>query len=418
MAEKSDLPVFLRSLFDVAIAAAMPQGKIKPLPPRRVKGRTIVLGAGKAAASMAAALEKDWGMPVEGVVVTRYGHGTNTRHVEVVEAAHPIPDNAGLVAARRIQRLATEADADDLVIFLGSGGMSALLVLPANGITLEDKSKIGKDLLNSGASISEINSVRRALSAIKGGKLAAACYPARIVSYLISDVPGDNPAAIGSGPTVAPEGFLDPFKVLEQRNIEVPGDVLAAMKADKPPILKKKPEAHVIIRPRDMLNAVAKELAASKIRPVYLGDDVEGEARKVARTMAIMARKMAAEVSSPVVLLSGGETSVAVKGKGKGGRNLEFLLALGLELQDEKSISAIACDTDGIDGNTEHAGAILQPGTIDAIKDAGLDPEKCLDENDALEAFSAAKALVTTGPTLTNVNDFRAILVAPKNRKN
>ena len=401
-------------MFDVALEAASPIGRIKPLPSKRIKGRTIVLGAGKAAASMAAAFEVAWGKPVEGVVVTRYDHGWPTRYIDVVEAAHPVPDAAGLVAARRIHRLASEATADDLVVFLGSGGMSALLVMPSEGITLEEKGKVTQDLLKSGAAISEINSVRRAMSAIKGGRLAAACEPAKLVSYLISDVPGDDPAVIGSGPTVTPSALADPFEVLEHRQIDITEDVRNAMRANKTPLLKKRPEAHVVIRPKDVMSAAALEATKYGVRPILLGDDIEGEARDVAKSMAVMVRKLAASVSEPTVLLSGGETTVTVRGKGSGGRNMEFLLALGLEVEGVEGVHAIACDTDGIDGMTSHAGAVLRPGAIQELRTAGIDPTDSLEQNDTEAAFMHDNSLVTIGPTRTNVNDFRGILVNTK----
>lgn len=404
---------WLRSMFEAALSAASPHGRFDPLPRGRARGRTIVLGAGKAAASMAAAFERQWKRPVEGLVVTRYGHGCETRHVEVAEAGHPVPDDSGVRATERIMRIAREATEDDRIVFLGSGGMSSLLVMPASGVTLEQKREITQRLLRSGAPIEDMNSVRRALSAVKGGRLAAACYPADLTTYLISDVRGDDPAVIGSGPTVMPaelEGFRE---VLRKWDIEVPDGILEAMERNRLPLLKRKPKAHVIASASRALKTVAAEVEIVGARHVMLGDSIFGDAREEAGKMAVIARRLAEEVSAPTVLISGGETTVTVRGKGRGGRNMEFLLALGLELEGVDGIHAIACDTDGIDGTTEHAGAVLHPDTIAKMRKAGVDPVECQRQNDSERAFASVDCLVTTGPTLTNVNDFRAVLVVP-----
>ena len=404
----------LRELFTIAVAAAMPADCLQPLPSRRVHGQTIVLGAGKAAASMAAAFENSWGLPVEGLVVTRHGHDMPTRYIEVVTAAHPVPDTAGQLAARRIFNMAKTATAADLVIFLGSGGASALLALPAPGISLDDKRTITAALLKSGAPISEMNIVRRAMSSVKGGRLAAACAPAKLITYLISDVPGDDPAVIGSGPTVpAGNESGDPFTILAQRDITVPPTVLTAMRANKPPFLSKPPDVHVIVTAKEILATAARTATEWGWQPILLGDDLEGEAQEVARTMAVMARRMMETCKSPIVLISGGETTVTVRGAGQGGRNQEFLLALSVELEGAQNIHAIACDTDGLDGTTADAGALINPTSLARMRAAGIDPIACLATNDANRAFAAVDDLVTTGPTRTNVNDFRAILIEP-----
>ncbi len=404
---------WLQSMFETALSAASPLGKFDPLPRGKAKGRTIVLGAGKAAASMAAAFERQWKRPVEGLVVTRYGHGCETKHVEVVEAGHPVPDDSGVRATERIMRLAAEATEDDRIVFLGSGGMSSLLVMPADGVTLEQKREITQRLLRSGAPIEHMNSVRRALSAVKGGRLAAACYPADLTTYLISDVRGDDPAVIGSGPTVQPAELEDYTDVLRKWDVEVADDILEAMERNKLPLLKRKPKVHVIATASRALKTVAAEVEIVGARHVMLGDSIFGDAREEARKMAVIARKLAEAVTTPTVLISGGETTVTVRGKGRGGRNMEFLLALGLELEGVDGIYAIACDTDGIDGTTEHAGAVLHPDTLKKMREAGVDPVECQEQNDSERAFASVDGLVTTGPTLTNVNDFRAVLVVP-----
>ena len=409
-----DEATFLRGLFDAALAAAGPAGKFTDLPDPP-KGRTIILGAGKAAASMAAEFERAWGRPVEGLVVTRYAHSCPTRHVEVVEAGHPMPDAEGAATARRILDLASSATGDDLVVFLGSGGASALLTLPLDGIALDDKRAITKALLRSGAPIGEMNIVRKALSAIKGGRLAAAAAPARCVSWLISDVPGDDPGVIGSGPTIRAEtDARDALAVLARRGIDVPDHVRAAMLANAPPDIATGP-VHMIATPQDALEAAAAKARAQGVTAHIMGANIEGEARDVAATFAGIAdqvRRMDQPFAKPCVLISGGETTVTVRGNGRGGRNTEFLLALALALQGAPGISAIACDTDGIDGVDHNAGALCTPDTLARMKAAGVDPRALLHDNDSLAAFEAADQVVTTGPTLTNVNDFRAILIA------
>ena len=412
----------LRAMLDAAITAALPD-KIVPahLPPPP-KGRTIVLGAGKASAAMAKAVEDHWQGPLEGLVVTRYDHAVPCRRIEIVEAAHPVPDAAGRAAAERILALAQSAGPDDLVLCLISGGGSSLLALPAEGLTLEDKQAVNKALLASGADIGQMNTVRRHLSAIKGGRLAAAAHPAKVVSLLISDVPGDDPAAIASGPTVPdPTTFADAQAILARYGIEPPEAVKAhlARAAEETP----KPgdprlataETIIIAKPQASLEAAAEVARRAGVTPLILGDSLEGEAREVGRVMAGMAlqvRQHGQPLPAPCVLLSGGETTVTVRAKGgRGGRNTEFLLGLAVQLRGLERVWAIAGDTDGIDGSEDNAGAIVTPDTLERARAAGLSAAERLAANDAYGFFAGLGDLVTTGPTLTNVNDFRAVLV-------
>jgi glycerate 2-kinase len=413
----------LKSMFAAAIAAALPErclpGKL-PAPPR---GRTIVVGAGKASAAMAAALEKHWQGELSGLVVTRYGHAAQCRRIEIVEAAHPVPDAAGQDAARRILQMMQGLTADDLVICLISGGGSALLALPAEGLCLEDKQAVNRALLRSGANIAEMNCVRKHLSAIKGGRLAAAAHPARVVALLISDVPGDDPAVIASGPTVPdPTTFADARAVLRKYTISEPATVIAHLQSasDETP----KPgdprlagsRTIMLATPQDALEAAAAIARKAGVAPVILGDSIEGEAREVATVMAGIARQVALHgqpTPAPCVLLSGGETTVTVRGTGRGGRNSEFLLALGVALNAHPRIYALAGDTDGIDGVEDNAGCILAPDSIARAEAFGIRANAALADNDGYGFFAALNDLVVTGPTLTNVNDFRAILVVP-----
>ena len=414
---------FLEGIFRAAIDAAMP-GKVLPAHlPAPPKGRTIVLGAGKASAAMAKAVEEHWPGPLEGVVVTRTGHGVPCRRIEIVEAAHPVPDARGRDAAVRILALAKTAGPDDLVLCLISGGGSALLALPADGLTLADKQAVNRALLASGADIAEMNTVRKHLSAIKGGRLAAAAYPAELVTLLISDVPGDDPSIIASGPTVAdPTSFADAREVLARYAIAPPASVarhLAVAKDETP-----KPGDQRLARTRTItiaspsmsLAAAAAVARAEGVTPLILGDALEGEAREVGKLMAGIAlsvRRHDEPLAAPAVLLSGGETTVTVRGKGRGGRNSEFLAGLALALNGAPGIFALAGDTDGIDGSEDNAGASLRPDTLGRARGLGLDPRGRLADNDAYALFAGLGDLVVTGPTLTNVNDFRAILVLP-----
>ncbi|MAS41607.1 MAG: glycerate kinase [Rhodobacteraceae bacterium] len=416
-----DPRALLGTLFRAALDAAGPEGRYAPLP-SPPRGRTLALGAGKAAARMAAAFEDAWeahaGALPEGLVVTRRGHGAPTRAIEVAEASHPVPDAAGEIAARRILALAAEAGPDDLVVFLMSGGASALLAAPAEGVSLGDKQAIGRALLRSGAPIDEMNRVRQALSAVKGGRLAAVAGArgAACVTWAISDVPGDAPAVIGSGPTVPlPEGEA-PEAILARRGVALPDHLAKAMAANPAPALAPQ-DFHLLATPQMALEAAAAAARKAGLTPVILGDSLEGEAREVATVMAGIARQVLRHgqpAARPCVLLSGGETTVTVRGDGRGGRNAEFLLALALALGEDLAgggIHALAADTDGIDGVETNAGAMIGPDTRARAATLGLNLRQQLDANDAFTAFEALGDLVTTGPTLTNVNDFRAILI-------
>jgi len=374
----------------------------------------VVLGAGKAAASTARALETQWRVPLQGQVIVPPGHGLPLRHIQVVEAAHPVPDAAGVAAAEDLLARASALRVQDLLVCPVSGGGSSLMCLPADGLSLEDKQAANRALLRSGASISEINTVRKHLSRIKGGRLAAAC-PAPVLTLLLSDVPGDDPAVIASGPTVAdPTTCQDACRVLDRYGIALPAAVrrqleLGDWESPKPGDPRLSGTTwRWLARPADALAAAADAARRRGVEPILLGDAVEGEARQVAATMAGQARDA---IGRPRVLLSGGETTVTVRGAGRGGRNTEFLLALGIALEGAKGIHALACDTDGIDGSGDNAGALLHPDSLARLARLGLEPRTLLNDNDAYRAFAALDDLVVTGPTLTNVNDFRAILL-------
>lgn len=412
----------LRRMFDAAVAAAMANARLIAALPPPPRGRTVVVGAGKAAAAMAAVVERTWPGPLSGVVVTRYGHGVPTERIEVVEAGHPNPDAASQLAAERMLQLATGLGADDLLLCLVSGGGSALMALPAPGVTLTDKRQVTQALLRSGAAIDEINTVRKHLSAIKGGRLAVAAAPAPVVALLISDVPGDDPSVIASGPTVADPGtFAEARRVIAHYGIEVPDKVAAHLAAavDETPkpgdVRLAGSRAMVIATAQDALEAAADVARQAGIEPVILGDALEGEARDVAKVLAAIARQVAAHgqpAAAPCVLLSGGETTVTVRGKGRGGRNAEFLLALAIALAGHPRICALAADTDGIDGSEDNAGAIIRPDSLVRAAALGLDARALLADNDAYSFFAALGDLLVTGPTRTNVNDFRAILIS------
>ena len=416
----------LSTLFNAALAAADPYRALKRRIPAPARGRTVLVGAGKASAAMARAFETLWPGPLEGLVLTRYRHAVPCDQVEVVEAGHPIPDVAGESAARRILALARGLGPDDQLIFLASGGGSALLSLPAPGLTLDDKQEVTRALLRSGATITEINTVRKHLSAIKGGRLAAAAAPARIVTLAISDVPGDDPSVIASGPTVPdPTTFADARAVLEKYRIVAPRVVVSYLSAEagetpKPDdLIFDRAEFDLVASPQGSLQSAAAVAMQRKIVPIVLSDRIEGEARQVGLLHAAIALQIRAGrfrvgdwlVSPPVVLLSGGETTVTVTGTGRGGRNMEFLLALALALDGVDGVSALACDTDGIDGTEDNAGAIVYPDSLARAAALGVSAHKALAENDGYGFFAALGDLVVTGPTLTNVNDFRAILV-------
>ncbi len=414
--------VFLRSMFDAAVAAAMPLQCVPQNLPARPKGRTIVVGTGKASAAMAQALENAWDGPLAGLIVTRYGHAVPCRQIEIVEAAHPVPDDAGTKGARRMLEMVKGLSPDDLVIALISGGGSALLSLPAEGITVEEKRAVNRALLKSGAPIAEMNCVRKHLSAIKGGRLAAAAYPARVVSLVISDVPGDDLAAVGSGPTVAdPTTFAQARAIIEKYRIDAPPAVIghlerAAEETPKPgdPRLAGV-ETKLIASPQKSLEAAAAVARKHGVAPLILGDSIEGEAREVGFVMAgiaLQSRRFGQPLPAPCVLISGGETTVTVRGSGAGGRNVEFLLALALKLDGAEKITALAADTDGVDGAREVAGAFIAPDTLARARAMGIDPWAALSNNDGHGFFEKLGDQIVTGPTLTNVNDFRAIYIA------
>jgi glycerate 2-kinase len=412
---------FLRQLFDASVASSNPALTLAGYLPSPPKGRTIVVGAGKAAASMARAVEDAWQASLSGLVVTRYGHGLECKHIEVVEAAHPVPDAQGRDAAKRILALLQELGPDDLALCLISGGGSALLSLPGVGISLEDKQVLNSKLLKSGASIAEMNCVRKHLSAIKGGRLATAAYPARVMTLAISDVPGDDLAVIGSGPTVADLTTLaDARAIIENYRIDAGPAISQAL--ENPLFETPKPgderlqgiETRLIATPQMALEAAAKAARKAGFSTVILGDSIEGEACEVAKVMAGIALQVVRygqPARRPCILFSGGETTVTVRGNGRGGRNAEFLLALAIALDGEPGISAIACDTDGIDGSEDNAGCVIGPDTLARANAQGLDAKVYLANNDAYTFFTVLDDLVMSGPTLTNVNDFRAILV-------
>jgi glycerate 2-kinase len=428
----------LRAMFDAAVAAAQPALCLPAhLPnPASVKGRTIVIGAGKASAAMARALEDHWQGPLDalsGLVITRYGYEVPCQHIEIVQAAHPVPDEAGLLATQRVRELVSNLTADDLVIALISGGGSSLLVAPGAGLTLADKQAVNSALLKSGATITEMNCVRRHLSAIKGGRLAAACHPARLLTLLISDVPGDNPIDIASGPAVAdPTSCADALAILARYRIKVPDAARALLESGAGESIKpgdarlQHIQTRTITAPQIALEAAASVARAAGITPYILGDSLEGEARDLGKTMAGIARQVAARgqpFKTPCVLLSGGETTVTMQGDsaggglalgantGRGGRNVEFLLSLAVALQGQPGVYALAGDTDGVDGAEDIAGALIAPDTLARAWAKGINPRASLDRHDGHGFFQALGDSVVTGPTLTNVNDFRAILI-------
>jgi len=413
--------VLLRQMFDAAVAAAQPALCLPPHLPSPPKGRTIVIGAGKASAAMARALEDHWPGPLEGLVVTRYGYEVPCQRIEIVQAAHPVPDAAGLQAAQRIRQLVTGLSADDLVIALISGGGSSLLVAPGEGLTLADKQAVNAALLASGATISEMNCVRRHLSSIKGGRLGAACHPAQLLTLLISDVPGDNPMDIASGPTVGDStSCSQALEIIQRYQIALPEAMRTLLDSGAGETVKPgdarlaNSSVRLIVTPQMALEAAAQVARNAGITPYILGDSLEGESRDVAKVLGGLARQVLVHgqpFKTPCVLLSGGETTVTIKGSGRGGRNVEFLLALGVALADTPNVYAMAGDTDGVDGAEDIAGAILSPNTLARAWSQGMNPRAYLDNNDAHSFFQNLGDSVITGPTLTNVNDFRAILI-------
>lgn len=411
----------LQRMFEAAIEAAQPMHCIAPHLPAPPKGRLIVVGAGKASAEMARVVEQHWTGPLEGLVVTRYGYAVPCQKIEIVEAAHPVPDAAGLAAAVRMLETVSGLSADDTVLCLISGGGSSLLPLPLEGISLEDKQAVNRELLKSGASITEMNCVRRHLSAIKGGRLAAACHPAQVVTLLISDVPGDNPCDIASGPTVAdPSTCAEALAIVRRYGIQLPAHVEAVLSSGRGESVKPDDArlagvvTRMIATPQMALEAAARVAERAGLPAYILGDSLEGEASDVGKVMAGMALQVARRgqpFKTPCVLLSGGETTVTIQGDGRGGRNVEFLLALGIALDGEPAIHGLAGDTDGVDGQEEIAGAYLSPTSIERAWQQGINPRTSLDRNDGHGFFQALGDSVVTGPTLTNVNDFRAILI-------
>ena len=426
---------FLRALYDAAVARALPAHNLAQFLPPPPRGRTVVLGAGKAGGAMAAAVDLLW--PSEsaltGLVVTRYGHvppGYRLKpgRIEVVEAAHPVPDEAGRKAAERIMKMTHGLGADDLVLFLISGGGSSLLAMPAKGLTLEDKQAINQALLKSGAAIDEMNCVRKHLSAIKGGRLAAVCAPAKVVTLLISDVPGDAPEVIASGPTVPdPSTCADALRILTRYGIELPAAARAGLQSgefESPKPGDPRFAGHEVIMtatPQDALEAAGTLALQAGIGVHILSDEIEGESREVGKVHAALARQIARRgqpFQRPCVVLSGGETTVTVRSRpdaasapGRGGRATEFLLGCAIALQGERGVYVLAADTDGIDGVEDNAGAIVTPGTLERATALGLRAQDHLDRNDAYGFFQPLDDLVTPGPTFTNVNDFRAILI-------
>ena len=415
----------LRRMFDAAVASAQPARCVPPHLPRPDElgsGRLVVIGAGKASAAMAQAVEEHWRGPLSGLVVTRYGYGAPCRRIEIVEAAHPVPDEAGLHAAQRMLETVHNLRPEDVVLCLISGGGSALLPLPLPGLTLEDKQAVNRAMLASGATISEMNCVRRHLSAIKGGRLAAACHPARVITLAMSDVPGDRPLDIASGPTVAdPTTCQDALDIVRRHRMALPSAAMELLESGRGESVKPgdhrlaRAEIRMIATPQAALEAAAAIAKNEGYGVHILGDAIEGEARDVGKVLGGIALQAAARdqpFATPCVLLSGGETTVTVRGQGRGGRNVEFLLSLALSLDGRDGVWAMAGDTDGVDGQDEIAGAVLTPDTLVRAHSLGLRPRERLDDNDAHAFFEALGDSVVTGPTRTNVNDFRAILVA------
>lgn len=417
--------MLLKNLFSTAIAAADPARRVPPFLPQPPKGRTLVVGAGKASAAMALAVEEHWAGPLSGLVITRYGHGAPCKKIEIVEASHPVPDASGRDAALRMGELVKGLTADDLVLCLISGGGSALLAAPAPGLTLEDKQNVNRQLLSCGAPISEMNCVRKHLSAIKGGRLARAAAPARVAALMISDVPNDDLSVIASGPTVPdPTTREDALAVIAKYKIGAPAAVLAYLSTDACETPKPGDEIFdrveniLVATPQGSLDAAAEVARAAGFTPLILGD-LEGESRDVALVHAGIARQIARHaqpIAPPAAIISGGETTVTVRGNGKGGRDAEFLLALTLALEGFGGISAIACDTDGIDGSEDNAGAIMTPDSFERAARLGVDLKALFANNDAYTAFEKLGDLLVTGPTRTNVNDFRVILAPGRAR--
>lgn len=405
---------FLRLLFDTAVAAAAPENCMRAWVPAKPDGRVIVIGAGKAAASMAKELEDQWSGPLEGHVIVPYGHGADCRWIKVVEASHPVPDEAGVAAAADILESVSSLSAEDTVVCLISGGGSSLLSLPATGVSLVEKQSITSQLLNAGAAIHEINCVRKKLSAIKGGKLAAACAPATVITLIISDVPGNDVSMVASGPTIADGSSpSEALEILARYAVAASAGALSAIE-NSTPIEITEGDIRILATSDDAMLATAALATQHDITPYTLGD-LTGDARSLGAEHAELAIQIAAgtgPVEVPCVILSGGETTVKVRGDGRGGRNGEYALSLAIALDGHPRIHAIACDTDGIDGAGDNAGSIVSPDTLVRAAVASIDAKKLLNRNDSYVFFSTTLDLVMTGPTRTNVNDFRAILIA------
>lgn len=411
---------FLTQLFDAAVAAADPELALRPHLPARPRGRTIVIGAGKGAAQLAAAFEHLWAAPVSGVVVTRYGYAVPCQSIQVLEAAHPVPDAAGLLAAQALFEAVQGLSEDDLVVALICGGGSALLPSPPGDLTLEDEAAMNKALLASGAPISVMNAIRKQVSNIKGGRLAAACHPARLVTLVVSDVPGDDPAQVASGPTIPDAMDRQRARALVKAwNIKLPEAVEAWLAGEEGQAPQPQDavfagnEVHVIASARISLEAAAAKAKSLGVSAAILSDSIEGEAREIARMHGAIAREVADRdrpFARPVVILSGGETTVTLKGTGRGGRNSEFLLSLALNAE-MVPFAALAGDTDGIDGSESNAGAFVDGDSMRRLRELGFDPFDLLSNNDAWSAFHQLGDLFEPGPTGTNVNDFRAILL-------
>ena len=409
----------LKLIMKSALDAAKPEGKFRNLP-QKPKGKLIVLGAGKAGASMAHEFENTYDGPLEGLVVTRYGHYTKTKFIKIVEASHPEPDKNGLLASKKIFELATQSSKDDHVVFLISGGASSLLTMPAKGVSFEEKQRINKELLRCGAPIDEMNIVRRSLSQIKGGRLAQAIFPAKLTTYMISDIPGDDPAYIGSGPTIQANGLNeDSIKILEKYKISVNDKLRDIIKKNTLPKLNKSPK-YMLATPMMALKKAAEVAKKQDFIPVIISDTLEGESKIEGKKMAELAIKIKKEkkyqdinLQKPILLLSGGETTVTVKGNGKGGRNTEFMLSMAIHLKNTNGINCLAIDTDGIDGVEDNAGAYISEETLKKAYMKKINPLSYLNANNSYEFFEKIDDLIFTSPTLTNVNDFRAVLVQP-----
>lgn len=413
---------FLEDLFAAAVAAAQPAVCLPPALPRSHAGRLVVIGAGKASAEMARVVEAHWKGSLSGVVVTRYGYGARCERIEVLEASHPVPDAAGLAASKRLFDAVRGLQPEDLVLCLLSGGGSALLPCPLPAMTLADEQALNQALLASGASISEMNCVRRHVSAIKGGRLGAACHPAQLLTLALSDVPGDDPSDIASGPTVPdPTTSADALAIIQRYRLSLPEAVLETLRSSAAESVKpgdprlSAARFQLLATPQVALEAAAARARDAGIAAYILGDAIEGEAREVGKVMAGIALEVARygqPFKTPCVLLSGGETTVTVRGQGRGGRNVEFLLSLAIALHGAESVYALAADTDGVDGQEEIAGAFVEPATLRKAHERGIDPLAALADNDGHGFFGALGASVVTGPTRTNVNDFRAIYIS------